>query len=208
MCGWFKRPRRTETGISHAAPVAPLAEVHLLPVLPDSKPLVGSSPTGMSATPAEVKEICLPAPAGTIAGVSVEETNESIHVLVSLLEDQEMTEFNLKCHKLLGDNLSPLGLYIIDMLSGGSCQFAALELGLATLVKYPPAGDQGARDQIVDCLLANRELLEEGQQASFQYNDSVFKEAILSTYDDTYTYDMYCALMRNQEGSQRKLRVG
>ena len=57
----------------------------------------------------------------------MEETNESIRV--SLLEDQEMTEFNLKRHKLLGDKLSPLDLYIIDVPSDGSCQFAALETG-------------------------------------------------------------------------------
>ena len=198
MCAWFKRLRRTETGVSAAAPAAALAKVHLSPVLPDIKPLVGSSPTGMSAAPAEVKEICLPAPAQTNVGFSVEETNGSIRV--SLLEDQEVTEFNLKRHKLLGDNLSPPGLYIIDVPSDGSCQFTALELGLATLVEDPPASDQGVRDQIVDYLLANRELLEKGQQTSFQYSDSVFKEAVLSAYDDTYTYDMYCALVRNPVG--------
>ena len=56
------------------------------------------------------------------------------------------------------------------------------------------------RDKIVDYLLANRELLEDGQQASFHYGDSNFKEALSSAYDDIYTYDMYCALMRNPDG--------
>ena len=102
----------------------------------------------------------MPAPAETDAGLSVEETNGSIRV--SLLEDQEIDRFNLKRHKLLGDELCPQKLYIIDVPSDGSCQFATLRLGLVTLVEDPPADDQGMRDKTVDCLFVTRELLEDG----------------------------------------------
>ena len=75
ICGGVKRPRRTETGVSAAAQirtppkaparvvtlVASLAKVHLSPILPDTKPLVDGSPTGVSATPAGVMDIYLPA---------------------------------------------------------------------------------------------------------------------------------------------------
>ena len=101
------------------------------------------------------------------------------------MEDQKMTEFKLKRHKLLGDELDPLGLYIIDVLSDGSCQFAALVVGLATLVDHPPSSDQELRNRIVNYLLANRELLEEGQQLGFQHGDAAFRGDVLSAYGDT-----------------------
>lgn len=128
----------------------------------------------------------------------MEETNESIRV--SLLKDQKIAKFNLKRHKLLGDKLRPRNLYIIDVPSDGSCQFAAPRLGLDTLVNDPPADDQGMREKNADYLLANRELLEDGQQASFPHGGPNFKEAVFPAYDGIYTYDMYCAHMRNPEG--------
>ena len=52
---------------------------------------------------------------------------------------------------MLGDELRPQNLYIIDVPSDGNCQFAALRLGLVTLVEDPPDDDQqGVRDKIVD----------------------------------------------------------
>ena len=115
-CDSVKRPRRTKTGVSAAAqtrtvptsapapvvtPVAPPANVQPSPTLPGMKTLVDSSPIGTGAAPAEMEEICLPAPAGTDAGFSVEETNESTRV--SLLEDQEVARFHIERHKLPGD---------------------------------------------------------------------------------------------------------
>ena len=91
------------------------------------------------------------------------------------------------------------------MPSNGSCQFAALVVGLATLVEHPPSasGGQELRDQIVSYLLANKESLAEGgQQLGFQYGDAAFKKDVVSAYGDTYTFEKYCALMRNPIGVQ------
>ena len=51
-------------------------------------------------------------------------------------------------------------------------------------------------------------MLEDGQQASFLYGDSDFKEAVSSAYGNIYTYDMYCALMRNPEGVKANCELG
>ena len=148
----------------------------------------------------------MPAPAETDAGFSVEETNESIRV--SLLEDQKVARFHIERHKLLGDKLRPQDLYIIDVPGDGSCQFAALRLGLVKLVEDPPADDQEVRNKIVDYLLENKKLFKDGQQARFLHGDSDFKEAVSSAYDDVYTYDKYCALMRNPEGVKANCEWG
>ena len=58
----------------------------------------------------------------------------------------KITEFKLRRHKLLSDELVPLGRYIIDVPSNGSCQFAALVVGLAPLVKHPSFDDQELRE--------------------------------------------------------------
>ena len=109
----------------------------------------------------------------------MEEMNESMRV--SLLEDQEVARFHIERHKLLGDKLHPQDRYIFDVPGDGSCQFAGLRLGLVELVEYPPADDQEVRDKIVvDYLLMNKRLFENGQQASFLYGDSDFKEAVSS----------------------------
>ena len=146
------------------------------------------------------------APAVAVASFSVEETNE--YMRVTLLENREMTAFSLKRHKLLGDELVPLDLYIIDVPSDGNCQFEALKLGLATLVEHPPTGNQEVRNRIADYLLAHKGSLEGGQQLSFQYGDNVFREAVFSAYDNAYTYEFYCALMRNPEGVKANCEWG
>ena len=75
-------------------------------------------------------------------------------------------------------------------------------IGLATLVEHPPSSNQELRDQFVDYLLVNRALLEEGQQLGFQHGDPAFKKDVLSAYGNTYTFDLYCDLMRNPVGVQ------
>ena len=112
------------------------------------------------AVPAEMKEICLPVPAETSADFSVKELNDSMQV--SLLEEQEVARFHMKRHKLLSDELHTQDCYIFDVPSDGSCQFAGIRLGLVELVENPPADDQEVRDTIVDYLLMNRELFEDG----------------------------------------------
>ena len=111
--------------------------------------------------------------------------NDAMHM--PPLEDQQITEFKLNRHKLLGDELDPLGLYTTDVPNDGSCQFAALVVGLATLVEHPPSSDQELRNQIADYLLANKESLEVGQQLSFQHGDAAFRKGALSAYGNTYT---------------------
>ena len=86
----------------------------------------------MGAAPAEMEEICLPAPAETDAGFSVEELNDSVHI--SLLEDREAARFHMERHKLLSDELHPQNRYIFDVPGDGSCQFAGPGLGLVELV--------------------------------------------------------------------------
>jgi hypothetical protein len=160
----------------------------------------------MDAAPAEMEEICLPAPGGTDAGFSVEELNDSMHV--SLLEEQEVARFHMKRHKLLGNELHPLNQYIFDVPGDGSCQFAGIRLGLEELMENPPADDQEVRNVIVDYLLENRESLEDGQQISFLHGDSDFREAVFSAYDGIYTFDMYCAGLRNPVGVKANCEWG
>ena len=124
------------------------------------------------------------------------------------MEDQKITEFKLKRHKLLGVELEPLGLYIIDVLSDGSCQFAALITGLETLVEDPSSSIQGLRDQLVNYLLGNRVSLEEGQQIGFLHGDPDFKKDVLSAYGKAYNFDLYCNLMRNPIGVRANCEWG
>ena len=79
------------------------------------------------------------------------------------MEEQRITKFKIKRHKLLGDKLDLQGLYIIDVPSDGNCQFAALALGLVELGEHPPCDYQVLRNRIVDYLLANKGLFETGQ---------------------------------------------
>ena len=55
-------------------------------------------------------------------------------------------------------------------------------------MENPPADDQEVREKMVDYLLMNKELFEDGQQASSLYGDPDFKEAVFSAYGDVYTY--------------------
>ena len=63
---------------------------------------------------------------------------------------------------ILSDALTPLGRYVIDVPNDGSCQFAALLVGLTPLIKHPPSDDQELTEEIVTYLLANKESLQEG----------------------------------------------
>ena len=119
---------------------------------------------------------------------------------VSLMESRRMTEFKLERHKLLGHEIALQGLYIVDVPSDGNCQFEALAIGLGELGDHPPCDCQVLRDIIVDYLLANKELFETGQQQAFLHGDPSFKEDVLSAYGNDYTFDLYCALMRNPKG--------
>ena len=94
------------------------------------------------------------------------------------------------------------------MPSDGSCQFAGIRLVLVELVENPPADDQEVRDTIVDCLLMNRELFEDGQQANFTHGDPDCKEAVSSAYSGAYTFDMYCARLRNPVGVKANCEWG
>ena len=55
---------------------------------------------------------------------------------------------------------------------------------------------------------SNKELFEDGQQASFMHGDPDFMEAVSSAYSDVYTYDMYCARMRNPVGVKANCEWG
>ena len=110
--------------------------------------------------------------------------------------------------QLLSDELHTQDCYIFDVPSDGSCQFAGIRLGLVELVENPPADDQEVRDTIVDYLLKNRELFEDGQQANFTHGDPDFKEAVSSAYSGAYTFDMYCERLRNPVGVQANCEWG
>ena len=155
--------------------------------------------------PRRVKTRASVAPVEAVASFSVKETNDAMRV--SLLEDQKITEFSLKRHKLLGNKLDPLDVHTISVPSDGNCQFAALELGLVTLVEHAAALELGLANWPPGSERPNfrlpageQRVAREGHRLSFQYGDAVFRGATLPAYDDTHTYELYCALMRNPEG--------
>ena len=112
----------------------------------------------------------------------MKETDDAMRV--SLLEDQKINEFKLRRHKLLSDELVLLGRYNINVPSNGCCQFAALAMTLAPLVKHPRSNDKELREQIVNYLLANKESLEEEQQLVFRNGDAAFKKDLEAAYGD------------------------
>ena len=135
-----------------------------------------------------------PASAKLDAGFSSAEMKEAMRS--SLHKARQAAEKQRERYQLLGDKLLLIGLYIIDVAGDGSCQFEALRVELNRLNKNPPSTAQDVRVRIVQYMVKHKDCFEEGQQMAFDHGDEMFKEAVLSEYDD-YSYDRYCELMLN-----------
>ena len=211
ICSCVKRPRRNETGMSatrqtriaptstQAPAVGQLAPPEP-PKLPKTTPNINRPGAKMSRH-SRAKTEASAASAEAVADLSIEETDDAMRM--SLLEDQKITDFKLRRHKLLSDALAPQGRHTIDVSSDGSCQSAALLVELTPLIEHPPPDDQKLREWIVTYiyLLANKESLQEGQQLGFQHGDPAHRKGVDATYGDTYIFDKYCTLMRNLVGT-------
>ena len=124
----------TPTQAPVAGPLAPPDP----PKLPKEAPNTNRPGAKMSRH-SRAKTEASAASAEAVADLSIEETDDAMRM--SLLEDQKITDFKLRRHKLLSDALAKLGRYIIDVPIDGSCQFAAPLVELTPLIEHPPPDD-------------------------------------------------------------------
>ena len=160
----------------------------------DIQAMADNTPVTEVAAPAEMDATYPPASAELDAGFSSAEMKEAMRS--SLHKARQVAKKQKERYQLLGDKLLLIGLYITDVAGDGSCQFEALRVELNRLNKNPPSTAQDVRVRIVQYMVKHKDCFEEGQQMAFDHGDEMFKEAVLSEYDD-YSYDRYCELMLN-----------